>query len=227
MKKTQKPSKWRHGVFVAVATISLVLCLNTLNTILPIRNADAIEKDHSFFNTPSSVSANASATIAGKHKGENKHQKISILEKHKDRAVEWLYKKTYVVPRSMLIDYVDFITVNVDPDLQPLVVALLTVESDGNPFAVSHKGACGITQIVPKYWENRLIEEGIISEKRDLFDFRLNILSHQYILKTLMADEAPNNHKSLLIRYSGYHSGYAEKVMKRMSDLTKFLATTS
>jgi hypothetical protein len=226
MKQTQKPSKWRHGVFVAVATISLVLC-TMLNTILPTQNADAIDKDHSFFNTPSmSVSASASANVvAGKHKGENKH-KISVLEKHKDRAVEWLYKKTYVVPRSMLIDYVDFITVNVDPDLQPLVVALLTVESDGNPFAVSHKGACGITQIVPKYWENRLIEEGIISEKRDLFDFRLNILSHQYILKTLMADEAPNNHKSLLIRYSGYHSGYAEKVMKRMSDLTRFLTTS-
>jgi hypothetical protein len=70
-----------------------------------------------------------------------------------------------------------------------------------------------------KYWGKELTEQGFIKEERDLFDYKCNILSHQYIMNQLLKDTNGNVRRAL-VHYSGYKDVYADKVLGRMNDLT-------
>lgn len=165
----------------------------------------------------------AQAKMMDQSEMQQKTATLSMMARNKDKAVEWLYNKTTRVPKTLANEYVNFIVENIEPQLQPLILVLMTVESEGNPFAKSPKGAIGITQIVPKYWENELVSQGIINEARDLYDFRKNILCSQYILKSFF--EGGHSLKSVLVQYSGYRSNYYEKVQLRLNDFTNHIST--
>ncbi len=123
----------------------------------------------------------------------------------------------------------NFIAENVEPRLQPTILTLVVHESTGNPFAVSTKGAVGATQIMFRYWGKALIEEGLISEERDLFDYRNNILCCQYILTHLLSQEGESMRKALM-RYGDGKGGagvvYQDNVSRRRDDLIKSLTRT-
>lgn len=94
-----------------------------------------------------------------------------------------------------------------------LVTAIIQVESSGNPKAISNKGAYGLMQIRWSVWKDELKKAGIVKEKRDLFNPRINIEAGKYILAYYM-DKHDNNLKAALNSYSGGAKRYYEKVME-------------
>lgn len=214
----QRLGKWSQ--FVRIVKLSIFLTAATLfiNSNLELPKIPCAPT--SIQNVVNTVTSEREANAAA----ISKKEKETLMQMYKERATGWLYKKTHVVSRVLVNDYIDFITANVEPTLQPLVLALLTVESEGNPCALSPKGACGATQIVFKYWGKELIEQGLIAEERDLFDYKMNILCHQYIIKKIMAENNGNLRKSL-VDYSGYKVAYADKVISRINDLNRSLST--
>lgn len=94
-----------------------------------------------------------------------------------------------------------------------LVNAIIQVESSGNPKAISNKGAYGLMQIRWSIWKDELKKAGIVKEKRDLFNPRINIEAGKYILAHYM-DKHDNNLKAALNSYSGGAKRYYEKVME-------------
>lgn len=146
--------------------------------------------------------------------------KQTLLDKNRSKAVEWLYSSTDKVPKTVAAEYVDFIVENVDPKFQLLLLAVIQTESRGDPFALSKRGAVGITQIIPKYWEAELIAQGLITEKRDLFDYRTNILCSQYVLKQMVKNSGSIH--AALVKY-GCNKAYSNAVLKKMNNIQRKL----
>lgn len=219
MIRREKPSKWRKVFRITKLTIFLVFCLIVANNNL--HSPQIPESAPQSVHRAVQALTDENEAFASINEGARPKPKPSLVETHKERAVNWFYKKTSRVPRNMAEDVVSFITENVEPQLQPTILTLFVHESTGNPFEVSPKGAAGATQIMFRYWGKALIEEGLISEERDLFDYRKNILCCQYILKTLLAEEGHSMRKALL-RY-GDSGRYPDNVLRKTDDLTRSL----
>ena len=144
----------------------------------------------------------------------------SRLGKNRDRAIEWLDEKATRAPRHQVVQYVDFVSENVEPRFQLLVLTILTIESEGDPKAKSPDGSLGLTQILPRCWEKELKAQGIIKDRKDFFDYRKNILSCQYILQKNEGERRSLNRT--LIRYN-HSKKYVKKVIARMENLKKAL----
>ena len=67
-------------------------------------------------------------------------------------------------------------------DRPVLLLALITVESHFDPFAVSVSDAVGCAQIIPKYWLGELVDNKIIRSNRDLRDPKKCTLIADYVL---------------------------------------------
>jgi len=97
-----------------------------------------------------------------------------------------------------------------------LIVAIAKVESNNRQFAVSSKGARGVTQIMPKVWSKELKDNGIIKDDVELFDVSKNIKACSYILNVLRKQHG-NNLEKMLQHYSGRAVNYYNKVRKEMA----------
>jgi soluble lytic murein transglycosylase-like protein len=95
---------------------------------------------------------------------------------------------------------------------EKLVNAIIKVESNWNPKAVSKKGAIGLMQVRYSVWGDTLKKEGIIQSRKCLFDPQTNIKAGKYILGVYRG-----KHKDIVKALEGYSGGtnkYAEKVFK-------------
>jgi len=93
-----------------------------------------------------------------------------------------------------------------------LVLAVVSVESEFNPSAVSYKGAIGLGQIMPKHWETELIKQGIILQKRDLFGITENLMATSYILDKYMSQSEGDVVKALKLYLGINQYRYSNKV---------------
>lgn len=94
-----------------------------------------------------------------------------------------------------------------------LLKAIIKVESNYDPKAVSKKGCLGLMQVNPKVWTKELIEIGIINSKRDLFKVEKNIEAGDYILTKY---RKKSSLQKALTNYSGGDKRYYKKVMKEV-----------
>ncbi len=109
-------------------------------------------------------------------------------------------------------------------DLNPRLLLFLTlIESRFDPQAESHKGALGMTQVMPKVWVKKI---EFISDRKDLMDPFLNINAGAHVLRYYL-DRAEGNVKLALLMYNrgegavnrdilkGHDpsNGYAQKVL--------------
>lgn len=104
----------------------------------------------------------------------------------------------------------------VDP-LNKLVKAVIQVESNGNPKAVSNKGAIGLMQVRWSVWHKELKKQGIATRREQLFNPETNIKAGRFILTHYLHKTGDLNHA--LHKYSGGAKGYAGKVKKQMEVL--------
>jgi len=91
------------------------------------------------------------------------------------------------------------------------VVAVMQVESQFNPAAISSKGARGLMQIMPKIWMNELN----LTSKYDFHNIQIGINSGAYILRKYL-DQTENNMEQTLYKYVGGANLYVKKVYAAM-----------
>jgi soluble lytic murein transglycosylase len=100
---------------------------------------------------------------------------------------------------------------NISIDDPKLIKAIIKVESNGDRFAKSNKGAYGLMQVRYEVWKKDLANIGILSHW-GLYDPSKNVEAGKYILAQ-HHKQAKGNLRKTLQDYSGGASGYYEKVM--------------
>lgn len=96
-----------------------------------------------------------------------------------------------------------------------LTKAVIAVESSGNRYAKSPKGAIGLMQIRPSVWGPTLKQAGIIKRDKDLYDPEMNIRAGEYILAHYR-DLTDGDLRRALWLYNGKGDGYPKKVMANL-----------
>jgi soluble lytic murein transglycosylase-like protein len=129
--------------------------------------------------------------------------------------VNWILEHSTKISRQMAINIYE-VAMSMENGL--LYVALMYRESNFDPTAKSRKGAIGITQIMPGIWTKTLIEQGIIKERRDLFDYDKSILASKYILTEYY--KKTSSWEKALRKYVGEkHKTYAKDVLAVYGEL--------
>ncbi len=98
-----------------------------------------------------------------------------------------------------------------------LILAICLVESNFNPSVKSEKGAIGLMGILPQAWLDELRDQGIIREKKDLYQISSNIASGAYILQKYLSNA--KTFERALIDYVGGDPAYVRKVLKALREL--------
>lgn len=133
----------------------------------------------------------------------------------KDIYVNWILEHSSKISRQTAVNIYEA-AVSMKNGL--LYVAIAYRESNFDLAAVSKKGAIGITQIMPGIWTDVLIEQGIIKERRDLFDYKKNFLASSYILTEYYKETG--SWKKALNKYVGKgHKTYARDVLATYGEL--------
>jgi soluble lytic murein transglycosylase len=93
-----------------------------------------------------------------------------------------------------------------------LISAIIRVESNNNPRAVSSKEAYGLMQVRYSVWKDKLREEVGIRSRWELFNPDKNVMAGKYILQQHHKWSKGDLRKTLQ-DYSGNAAFYYEKVM--------------
>lgn len=133
----------------------------------------------------------------------------------KNIYVNWILDNSSKISRQTAVNIYETI-VSMENGL--LYVAIGYRESNFDQAAISKKGAIGITQIMPGIWTDVLIEQGIIKERRDLFDYKKNLLASSYILTEYYKETGC--WKKALNKYVGKgHKTYVRDVLATYGEL--------
>ncbi len=93
-------------------------------------------------------------------------------------------------------------------------LALMRVESGFQPEAISSQGARGLTQVIPKYHQDKIVEARRQVNRYSIYEPRLNMYLGAWVLREYI-DKSNDVHNGLL-RYNGSlgtGSKYALKVL--------------
>lgn len=142
---------------------------------------------------------------------------FSATEKHinKEIYVDWILKNSNKISRHTATDIYEKC---MDTQTGLLMLAIAKRESNFNPAAISKAGAVGLNQIMASVWTETLVEEGIITESRDLFDYDKNILASDYII-TLYYNQTGGWKKALRKYVGGHHNTYIKDVLSTYGEL--------
>lgn len=99
-----------------------------------------------------------------------------------------------------------------------LMLALIEVESNFIPTAVSSKGAIGLTQIMDVHTKG-LIKAGIIKDRRDLFNVSQSVHACNFILDDMLKKTGGNVGKALDLYLGGKDGAYKNKILGHLGDL--------
>lgn len=154
-------------------------------------------------------------------KRQNKVELEKIYKKNifvKNCLIQWSYDNSSKVSKKYLSKLIDFIVENTHNPY--LILGIIAEESDFDPTAISSVGALGVGQVMPKVWEKELKEQGIITEKRDLFDPEINVLAMDYIL--LKYYKQFKDWNKVLNAYVGGDKQYVKAVKRNIGDIILF-----
>lgn len=100
-----------------------------------------------------------------------------------------------------------------------LIIALIEVESNFTPTAISSKGAIGLTQVMPGVWEKELISKGIIKERRDLFNVVPSVSAGDMILSFFLKQSKGDVTKALESYLGGQDVSYVKRILSHLANL--------
>ena len=131
------------------------------------------------------------------------------------KILQWVKKKAnFSVTDEVLIDII-LETQKYDYGL--LILAMIAEESKFRTYAHSKKDARGLTQIIPRFWLTELKKAEIINDLNDLWDYRKNIASCNYILNDYF--KKYKNLRNVLMHYVNGSEKYTKNVMKNYIEL--------
>ena len=145
----------------------------------------------------------------------------TIVEEVDENAIisDWIMKKSYRISRKTANGIVD---TAMSTDCGLLLIAIASRESSFSPTAVSKKGAIGLNQIMPGVWVETLKEQGIIEERKDLFDYDKSLLASEYIL-TYYYKQTGSWQLALKKYVGGHHKSYTKDVFATYGELQLLL----
>ena len=170
---------------------------------------------------------------------EKQHSKIVQLEKEIKQlrlimdisdALEQYSRTISPIERKKIAKAI--IAVSEEYSLQPeLILAVIKTESSFKPYAVSHKGACGLMQLLPSTAEEVAEELRLKLRDEDIFNPVINIVLGSYYLNKL-ADQfgdfelaltaynmGPGRVANLEEANYSYRKEYAEEVLKNYNQI--------
>jgi hypothetical protein len=128
---------------------------------------------------------------------------------YKLKLTNWVFKNSERITQDTAKQIVEE-TFKVDHPV--LVLAVINIESEFNPSAVSRTGAMGLGQIMYSHWGPELEKQGIIKNKKDLFGIKENIRATSYILKVLMEKSDGDIIKTLKLYLGEHQYRYNSKI---------------
>ena len=153
--------------------------------------------------------------IAGYYQGKIDEQK-SLSEKHslnQERLThalsDWVYANSDRISRDTSEKIV---TECLKTDKPLLLLALIKTESEFIPNAVSKQGAIGLTQVMFNHHGKALINQGILKDKRELFDIATSIKAGNYIFSLMLKE----NGDDVIKAFNSYLGGTNETYLKRI-----------
>lgn len=150
---------------------------------------------------------------------------VQLSDKENGVYVEWILNHSRRISKQTATGIYN-VAMSMEKGL--LLIAIASIESGIDPGAISKKGAMGLNQIMPGVWVKELIKQGIIKEKKDLFNYDKNLLASHYILTKYY--KKSGSWRAVLTRYVGkYDKKYANKVFAVYGELlllTKNNSTT-
>lgn len=133
-----------------------------------------------------------------------------------DTLAKWVYTHSNKISMTTCNEIV-FEVMKSDKPL--LLLALVEVESNLMPSAISPRGALGLTQVMPGVWEKDLIAKGIIKERRDLFDVGPSIAAGDYALGVFIKESKGNVEKALEKYLGGRDGVYVKRIFANLANL--------
>lgn len=100
-----------------------------------------------------------------------------------------------------------------------LMLALMEVESNFVPTAVSNKGAIGLTQIMYGVHEKAILKSGIATNKRDLFNVGPSIQAGHLILNDYLKQSNGKIKGALELYLGGRDGHYLQKILLNLAEL--------
>lgn len=104
-------------------------------------------------------------------------EKLVKDKKNYEKLVEWVYKNSSKISKKTAEEIV---TLTLETNFPLMNLAIMKTESSFDPTSISTKGASGIGQQMPKDYEEPLIEAGIISEWRDIFNIPQGVKATEF-----------------------------------------------
>lgn len=145
-------------------------------------------------------------------------EKVTLLE---PLLVKWVMDKSSRISHEQAKEIV---THCVKTKIPLFILAVISVESEFNPSAVSSKGAIGLGQIMFKHHGQNLIKAEIIKEERDLFNIDCNIKAIKFILEMYFTQSHGDVGKSLEKYLGGQNGQYQKRILLNFANL--YILTT-
>lgn len=129
---------------------------------------------------------------------------------------KWIYDHSTRISTKTCIEIAREIAKTNKPNL---ILAIITVESENVPSAVSNKGAKGLGQIMFKSHSDVLIKGGIVKEERDLFDIIPNIRATDYVISACLKQSQNDVSKALTGYLGGQDGWYVKRILEHNANL--------
>lgn len=137
-------------------------------------------------------------------------EKLVRDKKNYEKLVEWVYKNSSKISRKTAEEIVSHtLTTNF-----PLMhLAIMKTESSFDPTSISTKGASGIGQQMPKDYKELLIQAGIISEWRDIFNIPQGVKATEFAWNDKFQLGKGNVLESLKLYYGENDKEYINQII--------------
>jgi len=140
----------------------------------------------------------------------------SKRETYEKVLTKWIYEHSNRISIGMAGEIARE-TVKTDKPL--LVLALIEVESNFIPSATSNKGAIGLTQVMFDVHGKMLIKNGVIKEKRDLYDIAPSIHAGSLVLDSCLVQSKGDVSKALEYYLGGKDGAYLLRILSNLANL--------
>lgn len=137
-------------------------------------------------------------------------EKLVRDKKNYEKLVSWVYKNSSKISRKTAEEIVSH---TLATDFPLMYLAIMKIESNFDPTSISSKGASGIGQQMPKDYEKPLIEAGIISEWRDIFNIPQGIKATEFAWNDKFQLGKGNILESLKLYYGESDKDYINQVL--------------
>lgn len=103
---------------------------------------------------------------------------------------------------------------------EKLMLAVASVESNFNKYAISTSGAYGVMQVIPVWHKDKILQARETIGNPEIFNINTNIYLGAWVLSDCM-NKVNNNLSKALLCYSGQTPGYDKKVLAEYGNLKK------